>query len=62
MYEQFMGDFTFRHSASRQVLFNIYELREFYEGPACSISNIFQVTAVLRLSSLTLTYAMSTLH
>ena len=53
MYEQFMGDFTFCDSASRQVLFNIYELREFYEEAACSIPNIFPVTAVLRLSSLT---------
>ena len=29
MYEQFMGDFTYRDSASRQVQFNIYKLREF---------------------------------
>ena len=29
MYEQFMGDFTYRDSASRQVQFNIYKPREF---------------------------------
>ena len=40
MYKQFMGDFTFHDSASRQVQFNIYKLCEFYERPACSISYI----------------------
>ena len=55
MYEQSIGDFTFRDSASRQVLTVILyklKLREFYERPACSISYIFPLTAVLRLSSL----------
>ena len=37
-YEQFMGDFTFRDSASS---FHIFKLREIYERLACSISYIF---------------------
>ena len=56
MYEQSMGDFTFRDSASGQVqLFYVslkYKLREFDERPASSISYIFPLTAILRLSSL----------
>ena len=53
MYEQSMGDFTFRDSASRQVqLFYISSVNYFCERPACSISYIFPLTAVLRLSSL----------
>ena len=50
MYEQFKGDFTFRDSAPRQVQL-CFKLREIYERPACSISYIFPLTAVLRLSS-----------
>ena len=42
MHKQFMGDFTFRDSASRQVQLFI----------SSSISYIFLFTAVLRLSSL----------
>ena len=52
MYEQFKGDFTFRDSASRQVQLCLSSIREIYERLACSISYIFPLTAVLRLSSL----------
>ena len=52
MYEQSMGDFTFHDSASWQVhLFYISSLN-FCGQPACSISYIFPLTALLRLSSL----------
>ena len=48
MYEQFMGDFTFRDLASQQVQL-LFKLREF-----CSTSYIFPLTAVFRLSFLIL--------
>ena len=40
MYEQFMDDFTYRDSASRQV--------QLFIRPACYISYIFPPTVVLR--------------
>ena len=52
MYEQFMGDSTFRNSASRQVQLGIYKRRELYERPACCICYIFPFTLIVRLSSL----------
>ena len=48
MYEQFMGDFTYRDSGSRQVQLFL----SFFEQPSGSISYIFLLTVVLRLSSL----------
>ena len=53
MYEQSMGDFTFHDSASRQVQLFYMRSVNFCKRPACSISYIFLLTAVLRLSSLT---------
>ena len=49
MYEQFMGDFTYRDSGSRQVQF--FQLREF-SSDHLAPSHIFPLTVVLRLSSL----------
>ena len=51
MYEQFMGDFTYRDSASRQVQFFSWlfiSLVNFRATSLVSISYIFPPTVVLR--------------
>ena len=48
MYKQFKGDFSWFGIPASSVMF---KLREIYELPAWSISYIFPLTAVLRLSS-----------
>ena len=53
MYEQSMFDFTFRDSASRQVQLFYIRSVNFSKRPAYSISYIFPLSAVFRLSSLT---------
>ena len=41
MYEQFMGDFTYRDSASRQVQLFVLKLREFSSDQPAPPLNIF---------------------
>ena len=50
MYEQFMGDYTYRDSASRQVQLYlvIYSFVNFRATSLVSISYIFPPTVVLR--------------
>ena len=52
MYEQFMGDFTFRDLASRQVQLFLSSVNFTRDHPAPS--HIFPLTAVFRLSFLIL--------
>ena len=54
MYEQFMGDFTFRDSASRQVQLFISSVN--FTSDHSAPSHIFPLTAVLRLSILNTCY------
>ena len=48
MYEQFMGDFTYRDSASRYVSSVIFRFVNFRANSLVSISYIFPPTVVLR--------------
>ena len=51
MYEQFMGDFTYRDSASRQVQL-FFSLVNFRATSLLHLLHFLPLTVVLRLSSL----------